>query len=67
MALDRLKIDPEKTIIIGDGQNDLNLFNVPGYTVAVANAFKELKLIANEITAKPSAEGIIDLVTELKK
>lgn len=67
IALSHLGIDPEKTVIIGDAKNDIDLFNVPGYRVAVANAAKELKAIADQVTKNPSSAGIIEAIEELKK
>jgi len=67
IALSHLNIEPEKTVIVGDGKNDIDLFNVPGYRVAVANAAKELKAIADHTTKNPSSSGIIEVIEELKE
>jgi len=67
VALNHLNIEPEKIIIVGDAKNDIDLFNVPGYRVAVANADKELKAIADYTTKNPSSSGVIEVVEELEK
>lgn len=67
IALHHLNLEAEKTVIVGDGKNDIDLFNVPGYRVAVANAAKELKAIADYTTKNPSSSGVIEVVEELKK
>ncbi|MBI2663841.1 HAD-IIB family hydrolase [Candidatus Woesearchaeota archaeon] len=67
MALNHLNIDPEKTIIMGDAQNDVDLFNVPGYRIAVANAHKELKAVADHVTKNPCSAGVVEVIRELKE
>tara|TARA_Y100000310_G_scaffold345647_1_gene467702 strand:+ start:18986 stop:20920 length:1935 start_codon:yes stop_codon:yes gene_type:complete len=67
IALTHLNIEPEKTIIVGDAKNDIDLFNVPGYRVAVANSDKELKVIADHVTSNPSSSGVMEVIEELKK
>ncbi len=66
MALNYLKINVKKTIIIGDGENDIDLFKLPGFKIAVANAAEKLKHYADEITKNPSEKGIIEIITKLK-
>jgi len=66
MLLNYLHIDPEKTVLVGDAENDIDLFRVPGYKVAVANAHRRLKFIANEVTRLPSSEGVIEIINKLK-
>ena len=67
IALNHLNINPEKTIIIGDAKNDVDLFSIPGYRVAVSNADKALKVIADHVTSKPSSSGVMEVIEELKK
>ena len=66
LALNYLGIDPKKTIIIGDGENDIDLFTNPGFKVAVANAAERLKLFADEVTKKPSTKGILEIIEKLR-
>ena len=66
LALNYLGIDPKKTIIIGDAENDIDLFTNPGFKVAVANAHERLKLFADEVTEKPSTEGILEVIKKLR-
>ncbi len=65
IALDYLGIEPESTIVVGDAENDVDLFKVPGYKVAVQNAHPRLKLIADQITDNPGSKGIIEIVAKL--
>src|SRR3989338_895064 len=66
LALDYLGIEPKKTIIIGDGENDIDLFTSPGFKVAVANADERLKLFADEVTIKPSTQGVLEIIQKLR-
>jgi len=66
LALHRMGIEPEKTIVVGDGENDVDLFNVPGFRVAVANAVPKLKALADQVTEHESARGVIEIVEKLK-
>jgi phosphoglycolate phosphatase (TIGR01487 family) len=66
IALDSLKIAPEKTIIVGDAENDIELFKIPGFRVAVANAHIKLKMTADQVTKNPSSKGLIEVIEQLK-
>lgn len=66
LALQMLNLNPEKTVLIGDGENDREMFSVPGYKVAVANAVPELKAIADKITQGKSEQGVLEVIRELK-
>jgi len=66
LALNYLGIDPKRTLIIGDGENDIDLFTSPGFKVAVANADERLKLFADEVTIKPSTQGVLEIIEKLR-
>lgn len=61
-ALRLMKIKPENTACIGDGENDLKLFSTCGFKVAVANAVDLLKEKADFVCSKPYGEGIKEFV-----
>ena len=42
-------ITPEESVGIGDGHNDLDLFDAVGHAVAVDNAVEPLRLRAHEL------------------
>ncbi len=66
LALQSLGIDQKKSIVIGDGENDVDLFSNPGFKVAVANATERLKLLADEVTEKPASAGIMEILGKLR-
>ncbi|MGY3765715.1 HAD family hydrolase [Vagococcus vulneris] len=57
-VLNYLGVDKEQSIAFGDGNNDIAMFEVVGYGIAMANATPDLKKIANEITADSDSDGI---------
>ena len=52
--------------MIGDGENDEDMFLNPGFKIALANATKKLKRLANQVTAKPATEGVREVLEKLK-
>lgn len=49
----------QKTIVIGDYYNDLEIMKTAGYSVAVANAPSEVKANADEVTICSCSEGAV--------
>lgn len=58
----RLGIDPAEVLAIGDGWNDLEMLQVAGMGVAVANAPGDLKKHADYICQLPSYHGVIEAI-----
>ena len=59
--LNRLGIERDNVIAIGDSFMDAELFHVAGIGVAVSNADKELKAKADIVLTKPSGAGFVEL------
>lgn len=53
-----LHIPVENTIVIGDYYNDIDMMQVAGYKVAMGNAPKEIKALADEITGDCDESGV---------
>lgn len=62
----RLGADPMKSIGVGDGHNDLHLFNGVHHKVAMANAVSELKVVSDEIIGDVKEDGLAAYFEELK-
>ncbi len=62
-----LNIPEKEVIVIGDGINDLELFNINGLRIAVSNADEEVKRKADIVLEKPSGEGFVELAEKLLK
>ncbi len=62
-----LGISKEEMVGIGDGLNDLHLFNAVGYKVAMGNAAEELKQQADRVIGDVKDDGIADFINELVK
>jgi Cof subfamily protein (haloacid dehalogenase superfamily) len=60
-----IKVKKENTIAIGDGPNDIHLFNAVGCKVAMANAVKELKQTADKIIGSVKEDGLADYFQKL--
>lgn len=60
-----LKLDAKDTIGIGDGHNDIHLFNAVGYKVAMGNAVTELIARADRTIGTVQEEGFAAYMEEL--
>jgi len=61
----RWKIDPRRTVAVGDDVNDLPLVQQAGLGVAVANAKPAVKTAAARVVASNDDCGVADLVRQL--
>lgn len=61
---ERLGVEKEEVIAFGDEMNDLTMLQYAGCGVAMGNAVKPIKLIANRITASNDEDGIADVIEE---
>lgn len=52
-----LCVPPEEIITIGDGHNDVLMFNRSGFSIAMGNASEDVKSYANTVTASYNDEG----------
>ena len=53
-----LRIDPKKTVGMGDNENDLSLIQLAGTGVAVANAIPEVRAAADYITVDNNSHAV---------
>lgn len=63
----KLNIDIKDTISIGDDYNDVTMFNVTGYSVAMGNANEEVKACAKEVTLTNNEDGVAVFLEKLVK
>ncbi|WP_214480596.1 Cof-type HAD-IIB family hydrolase [Bacillus sp. SM2101] len=52
-------------IVFGDDYNDLDMFNMNGYGIAMANAVQELKEIADEVTDTNDNDGVAKILERM--
>ncbi len=57
-VLDSLGVGPEDVMVFGDGLNDLGMFGLCGYPVAMGNAVDSVKMRAKYITDTNDDEGV---------
>ena len=58
----RLGIPAEEIATIGDGSNDVSMFEKGGYAIAMGNADDEVKAAADAVTADCDSEGFAEAV-----
>ena len=64
---ENLKIDVKDTISIGDDYNDISMFLVTGFGVAMGNANDDVKSKAKYITKSNNDEGVAEVLENLEK
>jgi phosphoglycolate phosphatase len=57
-----IDIKPSEIMAVGDSENDIEFLKAAGLKVAVYNADKDLKDIADYITAEPHGDGVKEAV-----
>ncbi|MCQ8830662.1 HAD family hydrolase [Streptomyces malaysiensis] len=65
LAARRLGMTAADAIAFGDMPNDIPMFGWAGHGVAMANAHRDLKAVADEITASNTEEGIAVVLEKL--
>jgi Cof subfamily protein (haloacid dehalogenase superfamily) len=63
----RLEISVSNIMVFGDDYNDLGLFKLCGYPIAMGNAVEELKQIAYEVTATNDKDGVAVVLERIHK
>lgn len=53
-----LGIEIAQTVVFGDGLNDIEMFNVGGYKVAMGNAADQIKELADVVTKTNNEAGV---------
>ena len=64
-ALEKLNIKRDELIAFGDERNDMTMIEFAGLGVAMGNAIKELKEIANEVTLSNDEDGIAHTINRI--
>jgi len=64
-ALHDLRGSAAETVALGDAENDEALLAASARGVAVANAVPTLKAIAQQVTAAPAGDGVLEVIEEL--
>ncbi len=55
----------DEVVAFGDGYNDIDLLQQVGWGVAVANAFPEVKAVANEVTKHHKDDGVASTLARI--
>jgi Cof subfamily protein (haloacid dehalogenase superfamily) len=62
---EHLGFTPERTIAFGDGENDVELMQWAGYSVAVENAHERVKEVADWVCPPAAEEGVAAVLEAL--
>jgi len=54
-----LDIPLSNTVVFGDYLNDLDMFKVAGYSIAMGNALPEVKSLAHRVISSNVDQGVI--------
>ncbi|GAB6100338.1 Cof-type HAD-IIB family hydrolase [Halanaerocella petrolearia] len=57
-VVDRLNIDSESVIAIGNGHNDIPMFEVAGLSIAMDNSLSQVKEVADFVTKSNQEDGV---------
>ncbi len=55
----KLGFDLKETVVFGDNENDIFMFNVAGHKIAVGNAVEKLKEVADYVTSSNEENGVL--------
>ena len=66
-ALEELGVTGDRTIGIGDAENDLEFLAACGLAVAVANALDSVKASAHIVTSGARGDGVVEFIDRLQK
>ena len=56
---EHLGISLSNTVVFGDYLNDVDMFKVAGYSIAVENALPEVKCIADQVIRSNIDQGVL--------
>ncbi len=62
VALQLMGRKVERTLVVGDGENDISLFRLGTVKVALRNSVPQLKERADVVLDRPGGEGIVEIV-----
>ena len=65
--VDYLGIDPERTIAVGDYNNDISMFKAAGISIAVNNAPPEAKAAARFMTVSNNEHAVARVIYDIEK
>ncbi len=57
---ERIGVDVKDFVAIGDSENDIEMLEVAGLGIAVANADLKLKEVADIVTSRPDGDGVVE-------
>lgn len=65
VVMQKLGVSSEDVIAIGDSETDVPLFNLAKYSIAVGNAFDDVKSHASMVSSAHAGDGVIEALDKL--
>lgn len=62
MVLDHLGVNSDEVMAIGDGENDVEMLDLVGWGVVMANGSEKAKAVANAIVTSNDEDGVADAI-----
>ena len=62
VALELMGKSEIRTVVVGDGENDISLFTMNTLKVALSNSVEQLKELADIVLDSPGGQGIVEIV-----
>jgi phosphoglycolate phosphatase (TIGR01487 family) len=64
-ALKVLNVGPEETVVIGDSETDIPMFDLCGYAIAVGNATPAVKSKADFACSSEMGDGVVEAISHV--
>lgn len=64
--LKMINMNEKNLCVIGDGENDIDMFLVAGYPASIGNSVETLKKISKYVSNKNYSDGTIDVIEHIK-
>ena len=63
--LNRWQVDPADLVVFGDGENDLEMFNLAGTSYAMENAPANVKAAASQTIGTNDEQGVLQQLLKI--
>lgn len=66
MLMDRLDLENSQVAVVGDSENDLSMFHVAGFSIAMGNADEAIRVQADLVVPKNSRDGAVVALEKIR-
>lgn len=61
----RVRVDPERTVAVGDSHNDLSMLQWAARSVAMGHSPAEVRAVAGEVCGTITEHGVVDVLRSI--